>query len=126
MLSKTELSGTGLTSCIAGRASRFTLKFYDEFDNAAVPSSTFKLGLALLQNQSYKDVESHMYDFCCINEPECVYEVSFTAAKDGQFSLWVWSDEMNEQSMRMERVPFAGSPFHCAVSAGVASAETRY
>lgn len=51
-LSKTELAGSGLTACVAGTVSTFTLKFYDQFDNPAQPLPSFCLGLALLQNRA--------------------------------------------------------------------------
>lgn len=36
-LSKTELTGDGLTSCVAGDASKFKLRFFDMYDNPAQP-----------------------------------------------------------------------------------------
>lgn len=76
--------------------------------------------------ESYKECESHEYTIVCLDEASCVYEVRYTARKDGAFMLHVWADERNERSEKTERISFAGSPFHCAVAAGGASAATSF
>ena len=44
----------------------------------AMPQSTEK--------GSWKDVESHAFAMACVDRDMCVYEISFTATKDGLFA----------------------------------------
>ena len=120
---KTVVSGDGLTSGTAGLPSRFRLRYFDMFDNRAVPGPDDKLGLALLQGKTYKDVsETHEYKMAPVDAEGCQQEVTFTPSVEGTFSLHVWA-ESQSASGSVERSPLTGSPFQCVVVAGPASAD---
>ena len=128
LLSKTELYGEGLTQGAAGALSRFRLKFFDIFDNQTAPGPDLKLGLALLQGKTYKDVgESQDFTMAPVSADGCEHEVVFTPKVEGTFSLHVWAEEGTAAGKdKRERTPFVGSPFHCVVVAGKASPETSF
>ena len=76
-LNKSEISGKGLHTAIAGIPSKFQLKFFDQYSNAAVPGSTSKFGLALLKSgEKNKEAKVHEHTMLCVNEDEGEYEVS--------------------------------------------------
>ena len=126
LLSKTSIIGECIKrkATVAGQLSRFCLTFSDMYDNPAVPGSRFKFGLALIHGRSFKDVESYPFTMACIDEQACMYEFTFACQRDGAFDLHVWADDLcsTKSHQKIERVPLAGSPFPCAVSAGAASA----
>ena len=109
-LSKTQVEGDGLHTAVAGLASRLTLRFYDEFDNPAVPGAKVAFGFALQQGRNVKDLETHAFEMRCVDEAACVYEVAFTAQKDGPFDLHIWADDSAAPNGKTERVPLGGSP----------------
>jgi len=126
-LSKTEVFGKGLTSAVAGIPSRFRLKFFDQYTNAALPGTTSKFGLALLKSgEKNKEAKVHEHTMVCVNEDAGEYEITFTANKDGVFDLHLWSEELDSRATKSERVPLPGSPFHLQVSPGAASPDMSF
>jgi len=120
--SKTELVGDGLTSGTAGQPSRFRIKFFDEFDNRAMPQQEkLKIGIALLQGKTYKDVQGAGLDYTMVpvGADNTEYELTFTPSVEGAFSLHVWADISDNG--RHERHPLPSSPFQFIVTAGMAS-----
>lgn len=123
---KTVVSGDGLASGTAGLPSRFRLSFFDMYDNQAVPGPDDKLGLALLQGKTYKDVsESHEYTMAPVDAEGCEQEVTFTPSVEGTFSLHIWAESQGVAGTK-ERSPLTGSPFQCVVIAGPASPEVSF
>jgi len=125
-LSKTELSGAGLKSAVAGQPSRVKMCFFDTYDNAARPDNRFRFGLALLINEkgrNFKDIETQDYKMECLDADACVYELSYKPQKDGSFDLHLWADDLHSttKSQQYERFPLTGSPFHVVVTPGEAS-----
>ena len=133
-LSRSELVGTGLGSAIAGQPAAFDITFYDQYGNAATPDESFKLGLALLKSGDKDKAPKPHDDFSmrCKDPEEGLFEVSFTATKDGSFDLHVWAEDTtappppavkgaDEGDAKAERVAFPNSPFHCMVQSGAAS-----
>lgn len=127
-LSKSELSGEGLHHAIAGKDSKFYIKFYDQYGNAALPGETSQFGLALLKaGEKNKEAKVHEHTMMCIDEDNGRYEITFTATKDGTFDLHVWSEDQQGLAGKVgDRLPFPNSPFHCVVQAGAASPSRSY
>jgi len=126
-LSKTDVAGDGLRMGVAGEPSRFTLRFFDQFDNKATPAEDFELGLALLKEKSFKDVsESHEFTMVPLDEEKSFYEVSFTPKVEGSFTLHVWAEDLGHRNEKRERMPLNGSPWGFAVAAGPASPERSF
>lgn len=83
LLSNCEVTGDGLNNSIAGTPSRFTIRFFDQFGNAANPDHGFKLGLALLK-AGEKNKEARMHeDFGmeCVDMERGEYLVTYRANK---------------------------------------------
>jgi len=126
-LSKTDVAGDGLRMGVAGEPSRFSLRFFDQFDNKATPAEDFKLGLALLKEKSFKDVsESHEFTMVPLDEEKSFYEVSFTPKVEGSCSLHVWAEDIGHRNEKRERMPLNGSPWGFHVAAGAASPERSF
>ncbi len=129
-LARSELSGAGLHHAIAGIDAKFHIRFYDQYGNTALPDGARnKFGLALLKaGEKNKEAKVHEHSMVCINEDEGLYEVTFTATKDGTFDLHVWSEDQTAAvgGKLNDRIPFPNSPFHCVVNAGPASPKRSY
>ena len=125
-LSKTIIEGDGLNAGTAGVISRFFLTFLDEHNNPAHPGRNLKFGLALQQGRGYKDLVSMDYTFTAVDAKACRYSVEFVPQKDGVFDLHIFADDSDRQGEKNERVPFEGSPFHCTIAAGEASADMSH
>jgi len=125
--SKTEVHGDGLTVGTAGTPSSFRVKFFDEFDNRATPGPNHKLGVALLQGKTYKDVQGTglEYTMVPVDEDKCEHELTYTPSVEGTFSLHVWAD-ISDANGRHERQPLPGSPFQCVVVPGSASPDASF
>ena len=57
------------------------LKFFDTYDNPAMPTDDFQLGMALLQSgqnakDAYKDAQSYEFEIACVDRAACIYEVT--------------------------------------------------
>ena len=129
-LDKSELSGDGLNQAVAGKPAQFQIKFQDAFGNSAAPKDTFKLGMALLKSGE-KNKEAKMHEDFTMTEVDPLqglYMCTYKAEKDGGFDLNVWAEGLTgvEVTAKAERIPFPGSPFHCVVSAGVASPQRSF
>ena len=123
--SKSELSGSGLSSAVAGIPNHFRVKFFDQFTNSALPGSMSNFGLALLKSgEKNKEAKVHEHTIQLVDEETGEYEFTYTAAKDGTFDLHVWSEDL--ATGKSERIPFPNSPFHCIVAAGPASPQKSY
>jgi len=124
---KTVVKGSGLTSGTAGQPSLFRVKFFDMYDNQAIPGPGDKIGLALVQSKSYKDVDQSLKYMMAPVDPEKPWEqeVSFTPSEQGSFSLHIWTEFTTAQGAQ-ERSPVQGSPYTCTVAAGLASSEVSF
>lgn len=122
-LSKSEVSGEGLKSATAGKLTRFSISFVDNYGNTAIPGSSFKFGMAFNFKEKEKEKEKLMnlkpHDF--EGEWEAgdtgIYEMRYTAKAAGWCDLHVWCDPTNKG----ERLPFPNSPYHLSVAPGRAS-----
>ena len=124
---KTVVKGSGLTTGTAGQPSLFRVKFFDMYDNQAIPGPGDKIGLALVQSKSYKDVDQSLKYTMAPVDPEKPWEqeVSFTPSEQGSFSLHIWTEFTTAQGAH-ERSPVQGSPYTCIVAAGLASSEVSF
>ena len=86
-LSKTELSGPGLTRAIAGRAALVRLKFMDQYSNPTSVTGKFEFAMALVgekASEKLANAQPHeKWEGKWITEQEDFYEIRYEASTAG-------------------------------------------
>ena len=97
-LSKTELSGPGLTRAVAGRPSLVRLKFMDEFGNPTSVTGDFEFGMALVAEKSGEKLanakpHSKWEGKWLREQDDDFYEIRYEASTAGNMVLHLWCME---------------------------------
>ena len=123
-LSKSELSGNGLKSAVAGDQTSIKIKFVDQYANVAIPPESMRFGMAFLKEKEKLSAAAACHPF--EQEWEAgdtgICELKYVATQAGACGLHVWCDPNSSD----ERIPLPGSPFTLSVGAGKASPGSRW
>ena len=123
-VSKTELSGEGLSDAHAGKDALFVVHFVDGFLNTAQPGDELQLGMALVTEALAKSgnrpdltvAESHSHKTTWVEEGRL--QISYVATIAGGNELHVWCDQKDTEKGGSVRVSLPGSPFSLSVFSG--------
>ena len=120
-LSKSELTGDGLKTAIAGSHSVIRIAFVDEYGNTAVPDDSFTFGMSFQKDrEKLQNVKPYEFEGHWDPHTRGVYEIRYVATASGGNELQLWCDPNDEGT----RTAFPGSPFHVLVTSGKASPAT--
>ena len=124
-LSKTELSGPGLTRAIAGRAALVRLKFMDQYSNPTSVTGKFEFAMALVgekASEKLANAQPHeKWEGKWITEQEeDFYEIRYEASTAGNMLLHMWCMEAGA------RKALPGSPYAFTVRSGKPVAESSF
>ena len=118
-LSNSSLKGDGLKTAVAGKPTTISIKFVDQYSNTALPGKDFQFGMSIGKDKDkLAHAKPHAFEGQWEPGETGIYFLTYKPTQAGTCELHVWCDP----NAKGERVPFPGSPFHVAVSPGVASA----
>ena len=137
-LTQTELEGVGLKKATAGKSTTFTLRFKDQYGNAADPGNHMVFEMCLLRQaemadaktpkaeraaaekaaaERFRSAPAHPYEIITDKEYDETLEVRYTPHIAGNLELHLWIVRPENRAMGGQaREPLPDSPFlvHCA------------
>ena len=155
-VTKTQVTGAGLKTAVAGESAQVLIKFQDQFANACTPGPDYSVGLAIVDGKTkvkLNELTLHS-DFTSVwRDAEAgEMEVTYTPSHASHCELHLWwartgvpasaalekapadgdettekqQEEQKAQTRALERSPLPGSPFAINVVAGEPTAECSY